>query len=1407
MSPRHATDVGRPADPSVAVIVTNYNYGHFLAGCLDSVLAQTVRPDEIIVVDDGSTDGSAALLDAYEGRVRVIRKPNGGQASAFNAGFAHSTSALVVFLDADDLLRPEAVETVLMWWRPGLASIAYWLELIDVAGNSRGIYEETLRIDEGDKRQRLIVRGVFAFAPTSGNVFSRAFLHRFLPLDEARWRISADLPLAYAAGLYGPTVLIPQALGAYRTHGSNNYYRERLPNVWRLHRGMRDVVDALAYLADRQQREGARKDGGALLALALRFASLRMRVKLLALEGNEGDASAHARRELRNTLSAPLPWRLRLASALPFAVLSLGGWRSALLRRWVTDPRTRPAFAQRLARSLRDGRPNGSAAQGAALQRPRWPYTVPFDVNIGPDFNGPFASMMAEGWSGEMSDTLHWSRGAEATLEFRVDSQPHGVRLDLILIVHPNFKGATVLVETLVGDRRLTIDRITDEGVIAVDLSRDMVEASPVIRLRLICRVVAPVRSMLRTLLSPEPSFAIRVCRLVPMRLPPSFPLLTPGCSYPFGQLLPADVTDSEWHIDSGGTAWMLQSEATCHVSVALYADPVALAFTLAETKASGWLRITSGKDTLFTGYATSGATLQCRLPPIPDAESTGLNVVFTFTASDPTDAARFGLMTLGLVNVRDTTRATVAGAERPLRLNIGERIDLSVAGRLFEAGKSWTFDELSGLSNLETEASFTVVLPPGCLDPVLHLALEPLVPQPDRHHHLVAVSSKHEVLVSARLEGAGDLDVTVPASLIGPDGALNLTLHSIFLAEVASQESLAPPFFAGVNFRAISLSGRPVPRDDLAPPRLQGWSGSALHQVGQALKAAMSGKPSGDRLALRQIREDLATAIWGADGRALESHLMDPVFLDGVERLGAVAARSTLSTAEHALLARIEAAAPGPGVLLRQMLCLMALHHAPTIPSLADLQAFPVPLLWSTLPLARFLANNPRREGDRPASPGPAPLLGSVLATLQAQSRGSARYRLAVQILEHLSPDREPEISEGPGEVQGLWARGVELHLSRSGCLLAAAIARPSPPRAGLRVGILVRDTRPGAAMGTALGLATALDPEAFAPILLCLSRPTAGIDPTEAFDAVVDLLDGTVEQVASQIRTLDLDMVLVATPLDRMDKLAAIVAHRLAPIQILCGSPGWGTGLRSVLTDELSASLPVLCCDALSVLAAGVSEGAAASSNEAGALTILAASARELLASPALAELWIRILAGSSRTELVIAAEPSIIDAVHDTRLIQGLVSLWCRELGVAEDRVTLLEGAGLDEPNAWPAPIALYLGTLLEDAGELATAIGAGLSFVVLGGASGDPCGPSRWAAGLFEAGLVATSAQAYVQSAVALAGNPEARRQRQHAIQTALAASTVDIDPDVAEALNNALRALAAHHGLLGEQAIA
>ncbi len=94
----------------VSVVIPTYNCAAWLPSCLDGVFAQTFPDLEVIVVDDGSTDGTAEALSPWRERIRYLRQPNAGVAAARNAGLRASSGPLVAFLDADDLWAERKLE-------------------------------------------------------------------------------------------------------------------------------------------------------------------------------------------------------------------------------------------------------------------------------------------------------------------------------------------------------------------------------------------------------------------------------------------------------------------------------------------------------------------------------------------------------------------------------------------------------------------------------------------------------------------------------------------------------------------------------------------------------------------------------------------------------------------------------------------------------------------------------------------------------------------------------------------------------------------------------------------------------------------------------------------------------------------------------------------------------------------------------------------------------------------------------------------------------------------------------------------------------------------------------------------------------------------------------------------------
>jgi len=211
--------VGQP----VSVVIVNYNYGRYLKKCIESVLAQDYEPMEVMVIDDGSTDDSRAVIETYSGRLAPAFKRNGGVISATNLGFQMSHGSVVIFVDADDYLLPGAVaaHAQALQERGVVRSQAYMTVLQGTELSRSRIPGQCAA--EGDLRAMVLERGPGSYvcSPTSGNAWSRSFLERIFPLPENLKGVAQDALLMDTAPLFGETVTLDRRLAVYRMHGKN----------------------------------------------------------------------------------------------------------------------------------------------------------------------------------------------------------------------------------------------------------------------------------------------------------------------------------------------------------------------------------------------------------------------------------------------------------------------------------------------------------------------------------------------------------------------------------------------------------------------------------------------------------------------------------------------------------------------------------------------------------------------------------------------------------------------------------------------------------------------------------------------------------------------------------------------------------------------------------------------------------------------------------------------------------------------------------------------------------------------------------------------------------------------------------------------------------------------------------
>ncbi len=218
-----------------SVIIPNYNYAKFLPFAIDSVLAQTENVDEIIVVDDGSTDNSKDVLASYGDKIITVFQDNNGQASALNNGFNTSTGDIIFFLDADDLFSPEKVETIKNVYKnnPHTAWVFHELEHRNTHTSDTGCtlpeqHEEVTYALSIDQRQNMLNGFIDYDAPaTSGLSFRRNFLQDLFPLPTANSVTISDHYIKFYSLSKATGIHLSLPLGSLVIHGDNIYTQRK----------------------------------------------------------------------------------------------------------------------------------------------------------------------------------------------------------------------------------------------------------------------------------------------------------------------------------------------------------------------------------------------------------------------------------------------------------------------------------------------------------------------------------------------------------------------------------------------------------------------------------------------------------------------------------------------------------------------------------------------------------------------------------------------------------------------------------------------------------------------------------------------------------------------------------------------------------------------------------------------------------------------------------------------------------------------------------------------------------------------------------------------------------------------------------------------------------------------------
>lgn len=269
---------------TVSAVIPTYNYGRYVVEAVESVLAQTHAPIEVIVVDDGSTDDTRERLAPFAGRVRYIYQRNAGLCAARNTGIEAARGELIALLDSDDL------------WAPGklTAQLAAFARRPDALCVGTGHYSATEPAPASDDTG-LIAYNTADLLEYSPFCPSSALIRRSALVEIGSFDIalsgSGDLDMWIRLSAIGPVLQLRAPLTGYRQHGEN----------------MSNRADSM--LADHQRVLRKTFASMEITSGARRRAEARMHREAAWLRLMAGDRTGAARDIVASVLSWPLAMR------------------------------------------------------------------------------------------------------------------------------------------------------------------------------------------------------------------------------------------------------------------------------------------------------------------------------------------------------------------------------------------------------------------------------------------------------------------------------------------------------------------------------------------------------------------------------------------------------------------------------------------------------------------------------------------------------------------------------------------------------------------------------------------------------------------------------------------------------------------------------------------------------------------------------------------------------------------------------------------------------------------------------------------------------------------------------------------------------------------------------------------
>ncbi|MBA4155848.1 MAG: glycosyltransferase [Gemmatimonadetes bacterium] len=235
-APAQEIAAGEHPRPLFSVLIATYNQAAYIRETLDSVAGQMCTDYEVVVVDDGSTDGTGEVVCRWIGEnqlglthpVLFSRIPNSGQSAAMEHGFALCSGRYICLLDSDDRWVPEKLAMISEAIRenPDAGMIQHPLVVIDPQGRRTGdVRPKRARLSHGDLREQFRRTGRIAAAATSGMVLRADIFQQLVPMPTKRFRTAADYYLAHGAALLAPVCSLERPLAEYRLHSEGNHLK------------------------------------------------------------------------------------------------------------------------------------------------------------------------------------------------------------------------------------------------------------------------------------------------------------------------------------------------------------------------------------------------------------------------------------------------------------------------------------------------------------------------------------------------------------------------------------------------------------------------------------------------------------------------------------------------------------------------------------------------------------------------------------------------------------------------------------------------------------------------------------------------------------------------------------------------------------------------------------------------------------------------------------------------------------------------------------------------------------------------------------------------------------------------------------------------------------------------------